>query len=222
MRRARVNEHEPPLQLLHIDIDGNALDSIGPQLNCGDAAMVRGPVVLHPGRHIDHLRFDVHRNGHEGLGIEHRSGPSRKRATDGDVERRRSPDAGTLGGFPAGAKRQILGLKERREPAKKRKLAHIAQLLPGRSLDGDSGIDRLELEPAVRPGVISACARRLMAALSVCASSWNRYMGQISRVPPARSILVGAELVICFMFVRAAVERVRERCGERDRRSSRE
>jgi len=36
-------------------------------------------------------------------------------------------------------------------------------------------------------------ARRLMAALIVCACSWKRYSGQISSVPPAKSIRVGAD-----------------------------
>ena len=36
-------------------------------------------------------------------------------------------------------------------------------------------------------------ARREIAAFSVCDRSWNRYKGQISSVPPARSIRVGAE-----------------------------
>src|SRR5687767_15429503 len=38
-----------------------------------------------------------------------------------------------------------------------------------------------------------------MAAFSVWARSWNRYKGQMSSVPPARSMRVGAELLICFM-----------------------
>ena len=41
----------------------------------------------------------------------------------------------------------------------------------------------------------ATCARRLMAAFSVEAPSWNRYSGQMSMVPPARSMRVGAEAV---------------------------
>lgn len=36
-------------------------------------------------------------------------------------------------------------------------------------------------------------ARSEIAAFSVWARSWNRYKGQMSSVPPARSIRVGAE-----------------------------
>ena len=43
----------------------------------------------------------------------------------------------------------------------------------------------------------SQLARRLIAAFSVCAPSWNRYSGQMSSVPPARSIRVGADAWMC-------------------------
>src|SRR5262245_7554530 len=46
-------------------------------------------------------------------------------------------------------------------------------------------------------GWIQHRARRLMAALSVCAPSWKRYSGQMSSVPPARSIRVGADALMC-------------------------
>ena len=40
-------------------------------------------------------------------------------------------------------------------------------------------------------------ARRLIAAFSVCAPSWKRYSGQMSSVPPARSMRVGADASMC-------------------------
>src|SRR5688572_7999148 len=59
-------------------------------------------------------------------------------------------------------------------------------------------MDSSTILPSVRAS-ISTWARRLIAAFTVCACSWNRYKGQMSSVPPARSIRVGAEVLICFM-----------------------
>ena len=55
-------------------------------------------------------------------------------------------------------------------------------------------IERSSTRPSVRASRC-AWARTLMAAFSVDAASWNKYSGQMSIVPPARSMRVGAEAV---------------------------
>ena len=90
---------------------------------------------------------------------------------------------------------RFLGPEEIRELAEQRKAVAVGQQL--RQLDDFDGLSRCRSIPA-RSGrrcaaVISACARRLIAAFTVCACSWNRYSGQMSTVPPARSIRVGAD-----------------------------
>src|SRR5215813_4783586 len=53
-------------------------------------------------------------------------------------------------------------------------------------------IDRSSTRPSVRD---SSCAwaRKLIATFTVVAPSWKRYSGQMSMVPPARSMRVGAD-----------------------------
>ena len=90
--------------------------------------------------------------------------------------------------------------KKRASLLEQRKAVAVRELLPARQPRQSSTCRSIRAGPC-RPcaRMISACARRLMAAFTVCACSWNRYRGQMSSVPPARSIRVGAELLICFM-----------------------
>ncbi len=71
------------------------------ELQRGDAAVQRRPVVLQPGRHADHLRLDVLGNLEQRVGGQPAVGPAVERRRHGDVQRRRSGDAGAGRRFAA-------------------------------------------------------------------------------------------------------------------------
>ena len=45
-----------------VDVERHAVDAVHLELERGDAAVERGPVVLQAGRHADRLGLDVHRH----------------------------------------------------------------------------------------------------------------------------------------------------------------
>src|SRR5439155_20561551 len=109
-RRARVDEHDPPLELARIDFEADALDTVDAKLDRRNASVQRRTVVLYAGWYADRLTLDVHRDLQEVIGIGRSVGPSRERAADRDVQRRRSGDAGASRRFAARGERHAFDL----------------------------------------------------------------------------------------------------------------
>ena len=82
------------LELGGVDVERHAPDAVDVELERGDAAVERRPVVLQAGRHVDRLRLDVHGDLQQRFGLVVRAVPLGQRGADGDVQRRRAGDAG--------------------------------------------------------------------------------------------------------------------------------
>ena len=176
-----------------IDVEPDAADAVDAQLDRRDAAVERRPIVLHAGRHLDRLALDVHRHLQQILGAERRAGPAGERAADRDRQRRGAGDAGAGRRFAAGGQRRVLEPVVPGEQREQRQLVRRGQLRPVPCASSAGRCRSRGARAGRRSAARSAtCARRLIAAFSVDAPSWNRYSGQMSIVPPARSMRVGA------------------------------
>ena len=99
---------------------------------------------------------------------------------------------------PAGASLRVVTVTPRTPNAcdqagEQRQRRFAGQALGGERPDVDAEILRDQQDRVVVAGSRRTCARRPIAALTVCAPGWKRYSGQMSMVPPARSTRVGAE-----------------------------
>ena len=90
MRARRCRRARCRAELHRVDGERDAPDAVRPQLDGGDAAVVGRTIVLHAGRHVDHLRFDVHRDSQQRLAVEIACPPSAR------ARRRRRRSAPTI------------------------------------------------------------------------------------------------------------------------------
>ena len=105
---------------MRVDLQRHPADAVDVQLHRGDAAEERRTIVLHAGRHVDHLRLDVLRDQEQQV-VGHRAlSPGGQGAADRDVERRRPGDTGADRGFAARPHLEAFGLEvveQARRPA---------------------------------------------------------------------------------------------------------
>ena len=176
-RRAGVGEHDAALELARIDVERDAADAVDAELDRGDAAVQRRPIVLHAGRHADRLALDVHRHLQQvARDPSDAAGPAGERAADGDRQRRRAGDAGAGRRLAARGQRRVLEPVVARQQRQQRQVARRRRAPTSvGALTRAVGVDRAQLDARRRSrGSICACARRLIAAFSVVAPSWKR------------------------------------------------
>ena len=148
-RRARVGEHDSLLELSRVDVERDPPDAVHPELDGRDAAVQRGTVVLHAGRHADRLALDVHRDLQQALSIRSAPGPARQGAARRDGQRRRAGDAGAGRRFAARGERGVLEPVVTREERQQRQLARAVEVGPVPRRDLTAGVDRPELDASV-------------------------------------------------------------------------
>ena len=167
-RRAGVGEDDAALELARVDVERDAADAVDAQLDGGDPAVQRRPIVLHAGRHADRLALDVHRHLQQILGVgssrrssgrarrtRRWSAPTSRRCRRRPAIRRASSASRSRAGSAARAARAAAA---RRSPIS-------ADQSPPRPLP--VGVDRDAARSGRRSrGSIRACARRLMAAFT--------------------------------------------------------
>ncbi len=215
VRRARIGEHDAALQLRRIDVDRDALDAVRPQLDGRDAAVVRRPVVLQAGRHVDDLRLDVHGDRQELLAVDLQPGPFGERAAHGDVQRRRSGDARRRR-----ATRRACEASGSRRGRNARACSSSGRPWPSASschranLDGLRRVDRFQPDPAVRAlddlGVRAQADGRVhrlrVLVEQIQGPDVERAAGEIDSGWCRASNLL-------HVWARGAAERARGRCG---------
>jgi hypothetical protein len=94
-----------------------------------------------------------------------------QRTADGDVERRRARDAGADRGLAPRVQLEPVDLEVVEEPAEQAQFGAVAQLGPVPRLDARARCRPRRSGGRRRRGRIEQRARRLIAALSVCAPS---------------------------------------------------
>ena len=150
-RRAGIGQDDPALQLAGIDVERDPANAVHAQLDRGDAAVQRGPIVLDAGRHADRLAFDVHRDLQQIVGIGGAAGPARQRAAGGDGQRRRSRDAGAGGRLAARRQRGVLETVVPREQREQREVVGRSSSDQCAATTLPAGVDRAQLDRAVGP-----------------------------------------------------------------------
>ncbi len=143
-----------------------------PELERGDAAVQRRPVVLQAGRHVDRLRLDVHGDLEQRLGLVVRAAAIRRSAAQTATFSADEPAIPA----PAGDSRRRRQ-RERRWPRRSGRAATAAAARGGRAAPASRpprrprpvSSDWMTMRPSSRDSM-RARARRLIAAFSVCAS----------------------------------------------------
>ena len=126
-RLAGVAQHDAPLELLRLDIERHARQlSPASSSSAGDAAVHGRPIVLQPGRHLDHLGLDVLRDLQERLGSRSSAEIRRQGAADGDVQRRRAGNAAPGGRLAARRQADAVGAEAMDQPAEQRQRLVVA------------------------------------------------------------------------------------------------
>ena len=144
-------------QLAEVDVERHAADAVDFELERGDAAVQRRPVVLQAGRHADRLRLDVHRDLQQRLRLVVRRAstrPARRRP------RRSAPTSRRCRRRPATRdvrrQRDAARLEEVDQQREQPQLAAVAQLAPVVGFDRDAGVLGADDDARVGRGSIRA------------------------------------------------------------------
>ena len=150
-RGARIRQHDPLLEVPRAHRHRHPPDAVSPELNGGDAAEHRRPIVLDPGRHANGLAFDAHGNLLQVLGVHGRARQVRKGAAKRHGQRRRPGNARAGGRFAACCHRDVLDTVMAGRKRQQGQVAVRVQLRVALDDDLAIGIKRAELDPALVP-----------------------------------------------------------------------
>jgi len=114
-RGSGEREHDAALELGRVDVERDAPHAVDAELNRGNAAVQRRPIVLYAGRHLDRLTFDVHGDLKQVFRLGRAAGPALQRAAKRHGERRGAGDASARWRFAARRQRDVLELIVPRE-----------------------------------------------------------------------------------------------------------